>query len=71
MKLLLDECLPKQLKNNLPGHECQTVPEVGWAGKKNWELLRLAEAVGFEMFLTIDRGILWVERPGKLLRNHF
>ena len=57
MKLLLDECLPKQLKNNLPGHECQTVPEVGWEGKKNGELLRLAEAVGFEVFLTIDRGI--------------
>lgn len=57
MRLLLDECLPRKLKNNFPGHECQTVPEEGWAGKKNGELLSLAEAAGFEVFLTIDRRI--------------
>jgi hypothetical protein len=39
MKLLLDECLPRKLKNHIPGHECRTVPECGWAGKKNGELL--------------------------------
>lgn len=57
MKLLLDECLPRKLKNHLPGHECQTVPEAGWAGKKNGELLLLAEKSGFEIFLTLDQGI--------------
>ena len=57
MRLLLDECVPRKLKNNLPGHECKTVPEVGFAGKKNGELLSLAEQAGFEVFLTIDRGI--------------
>jgi len=57
MKLLLDECLPKKLKNHLPGHECYTVPEAGWAGKKNGELLFLAEKSGFEVFLTLDRGM--------------
>lgn len=57
MKLLLDECLPRKLKNHLPGHECHTVPEAGWAGKKNGELLLLAEKAGFEIFLTLDRGM--------------
>ena len=57
MKLLLDECVPRKFKNHLLGHECQTVPEAGMAGKKNGELLSLAEEAHFEVFLTIDRGI--------------
>jgi hypothetical protein len=57
MKLLLDECVPRKFKNHLPGHECHTVPEIGLAGRKNGELLSLAEKRGFEVFLTIDRGI--------------
>jgi hypothetical protein len=57
MKLLLDECLPRKLKIHLPGHECHTVPDAGWAGKKNGELLSLAEKSGFEIFLTFDRGL--------------
>ena len=57
MKLLLDECVPRKLKNHLPLVECQTVPEAGLAGKKNGELLFRAEEAGFDVFLTIDRGI--------------
>jgi predicted nuclease of predicted toxin-antitoxin system len=57
MKVLLDECLPRKLKNALPEHECQTVPEAGFAGQKNGRLLSLAERVGFDLFLTIDKGV--------------
>ena len=57
MKVLLDECVPRKFKESLPGHECSTVPEVGFAGKKNGELLALAEGAGFQVFLTVDRGI--------------
>jgi hypothetical protein len=35
MKVLLDECLPGKLKYSLSGHDCQTVPEAGFGGKKN------------------------------------
>ena len=56
-KLLLDECVPRKLKDHLPGHDCITVPEAGWAGKKNGELLSLAEEAGFQVFLTLDRGM--------------
>lgn len=46
MKILLDECAPKDLKLTLTrhGYECLTVQEMGWSGKKNGELLGLAEA---------------------------
>ncbi|MGA9978357.1 MAG: DUF5615 family PIN-like protein [Candidatus Sulfotelmatobacter sp.] len=57
MKVLLDECVPRKFKNSLFGHDCRTVPEEGLAGKKNGELLALAEQSGFQVFLTLDRGI--------------
>jgi hypothetical protein len=57
MKVLLDECIPRAFKHSIAGHECRTVPEVGLAGKKSGELLTLAEAVGFQVLITIDRGI--------------
>ena len=57
MRILLDECLPRKLKDNLVGHECRTVPEIGLAGKRNGELLTLAEGRGFGVFLTIDQSI--------------
>jgi hypothetical protein len=62
MKLLLDECLPRKLKNHLVGHECHTVPEAGWAGKKNGELLSLAAESGFESFLTLDQGMEYEQK---------
>lgn len=57
MKLLLDECVPRRFKSSLsnPKHECVTVPEAGFAGKKNGELLALAEE-NFQVFITLDEG---------------
>jgi hypothetical protein len=57
MIVLLDECLPRKLKNEFAGHECSTVPEASLAGKKNGELLTFAERQGFQVFLTMDKGI--------------
>ncbi|HJU15157.1 MAG TPA: DUF5615 family PIN-like protein [Stellaceae bacterium] len=54
MRLLLDESLPRRLKARLAPHEVRTVPEMGWAGKSNGELLRLAQQ-DFAVFLTADR----------------
>lgn len=56
MKLLLDECLPRKLKGALVGHEVATVPEMGWAGKRNGELLDLATTV-FDVFVTADQNL--------------
>jgi predicted nuclease of predicted toxin-antitoxin system len=56
MKLLIDECLPRALKRLFGEHECRTVQEMGWSGKKNGELLSLAE-IEFEVLVTIDQGM--------------
>jgi len=57
MKILLDECVPWKFKDHISGHECHAVSDLGLAGKKNGELLALAEKAGFQVFLTVDRGI--------------
>ena len=41
MRVLLDECVPKKLGRSLAGHAVRTVPQEGWSGKKNGELLAL------------------------------
>ena len=56
MRVLLDECLPKKLKREITADFIQTVPEAGWAGKKNGELLRLA-ATEFDVLLTNDQNM--------------
>ena len=57
MRVLLDECVPKRLGRELVGHDVRTVPQEGWSGKKNGELLALVSAAGFEVLLTVDQGI--------------
>ena len=57
MKILLDECIPRKIEYSLPDHECRTVPESGLAGQKNGALLDLAESAGFEIFVTMDKGL--------------
>ncbi len=56
MKLLLDECIDRRLAKDLEGHDIRTVPQMGWAGVKNGELLELAERE-FDVFITVDRNL--------------
>ena len=56
MRVLLDECVPKRLRQELSGHTVQTVVEMGWSGIKNGALLQLATAA-FDCFLTVDRNL--------------
>ena len=61
MRVLLDECLPRRLKLELVGHEVKTAPEMGWASKRNGELLALAVSE-FDAFLTADRNLSYRTR---------
>lgn len=63
MRLLLDESLPRGLKRHLSAHEVATVPDQGWAGKSNGELLRLAEGE-FDAFLTADQNVEYQQNLG-------
>ena len=47
MRILLDECVPRPLRRELTGHNVRTIQEMGWAGKKNGELLTLMAGAGF------------------------
>lgn len=60
MRILIDECLPKQLKGWLAGkHDAVTVQEMGWANVKNGKLLRSASEAGFGVFVTADKNMYY------------
>jgi hypothetical protein len=54
---LLDENLPKRLKEILPPHKVHTVRDCGWNGVKNGELLRLMLSENFDALITFDRNL--------------
>jgi len=58
MRVLLDECLPRGLKKHITGHDVITVPEAGWAGATNGQLLRVA-AGNVDAFVTIDKNMVY------------
>lgn len=85
MRVLLDECVPVQLRHALSGHEVSTAQEMGWGGIGNGDLLAAAESAGFDLFILADKNLryqqnmtgrrlpileLWTNhRP--TLENHF
>ena len=56
MRILLDECIDQRLAKELLGHEVKTVPQMGWTGLSNGELLGRAEGA-FEIFVTVDANL--------------
>jgi predicted nuclease of predicted toxin-antitoxin system len=56
LRILIDESLPRQLKQMLIGDDAFTVQEMGWAGITNGELLTKAER-DFDAFLTADKNL--------------
>jgi predicted nuclease of predicted toxin-antitoxin system len=56
MRILLDECIDSRLAKEFGGYEIKTLPQMGWAGIKDRELLRLAASV-FDVFITADRNL--------------
>jgi hypothetical protein len=56
MKLLLDECVVRDLKIDLAGHEVSTAVEAGFGGLENGQLLRAA-AGKYDVFITVDRNL--------------
>ena len=54
MRILLDENLDWRLRRNLPEHQVESVPLLGWAGIENGELLRKAVEAGFDALVTMD-----------------
>lgn len=66
MKILLDECVTKRLKQYLTDHEVFTVHEMKWNGIKNGKLLALCIDNNFDLLLTIDKNMMFQQSLNKL-----
>ena len=54
MRVLIDESLPVELADELPGFDVTTVHKQGWLRLRNGVLLRAAFSAGFTVILTAD-----------------
>lgn len=65
MRVLLDECSPLALKSYLLGlgHECRSAQEEGWSGRRNGELLGLAEK-RLDVLVTVDANLRFQQSLG-------
>jgi hypothetical protein len=57
MRILLDECVPQQVRHALSGYEVATTQRMGWAGVGNGDLLEAAEQAGLEVFFVADKNL--------------
>jgi len=57
MKMLLDVCTPVQVRQALPGHDVHTAVMMGWGELENGDLLREAEAAGFDLLIICDKNL--------------
>jgi hypothetical protein len=57
MRILFDHGTPSGIAGSLSGHDVTEAIERGWDRVSNGELLKVAEAAGFDVLLTTDKGI--------------
>ena len=57
MKILLDECVPVQVRNALPRHEVHSATDIQWRGMSNGELIRAAEQQDFDLLVVADKNM--------------
>ena len=65
MRLLLDENMPKRLKEDFADHEIYTVRDKGWQGIKNGQLLKLLLENQFDALLTFDKNLAFQQNFSK------
>ena len=65
MRVLLDENLDWRLGGDLPGHQIESVPLIGWAGIQNGELLAKATETRFDVVVTMDSNMVHQQNIGK------
>ena len=56
MRILIDECVPRQIRSRLSGHYVRTAREAGFASYKNGKLLKAAEDE-FDLLITSDKNL--------------
>ena len=66
MKILLDENIDVNFKEELAGHEVQTVKDNRWAGTENGDLLKLILENEFNAFITLDSNLIYQQNVSNL-----
>jgi predicted nuclease of predicted toxin-antitoxin system len=60
LRILFDKNVPVGVRRFLSGHEVRTFVQMQWHPQlENGELLRAAEAAGFDVLVTSDQNILY------------
>jgi predicted nuclease of predicted toxin-antitoxin system len=60
LRILFDKNVPVGVRRLLPRHEVRTFVEMQWPSQlENGELLKAAEAAGFEVIVTSDQNIVY------------
>jgi hypothetical protein len=59
MLILFDQGTPVPLRSFLAGHTVRTAAQQGWSTLANGDLLRAAEAEGFDVLLTTDKNLAY------------
>jgi hypothetical protein len=57
MRILFDQATPVPIRAYLGPHTIRTASQEGWSTLSNGDLLRVAEAAGFDVFLTTDKNL--------------
>ena len=57
MKILFDQGVPKPLQQHLSSHDVVRAFQLGWAAKKNGDLLALATAAGFQVLVSTEQNL--------------
>ena len=57
MKILIDENLPKKLKQDLSIYSVFTVRDKGWQSKTNGDLIQLMLEDNFDLLITFDQNL--------------
>ena len=65
MRLLLDECVPQQLRFHLPGHEVATARFANLDGLLDDELLKAMLEEGYQALITLDRNLPYQQNLAK------
>jgi predicted nuclease of predicted toxin-antitoxin system len=59
LRVLFDKNVPYGARHFLSNHQVETVDDHGWSRISNGELLKTAEAAGFQVVVTADQNIVY------------
>ena len=66
LKILLDENIDVNFKDELTGFDIYTVKENGWTGIENGKLLELVIRNNYNIFITLDSNLRYQQNLSKI-----